>query len=154
MIDFAAVQARLVERLEAVADEILEDGTTRRFGAVVPRDFFEPPLRSFVCLYYDGEQEEEETLANVMTRHRWVVAAKWQLQSALSAANDFEIEKAESLRALKRELRGNSNLDGTVTDLKLGLAQYSREANEAGDRWAVMRFNVDVWDLEGEEIAP
>lgn len=154
-MDHQDARDRIIALLQAVADQELSETEppVKRFEEVIARDFYHPPALRFVSLHYAGESEEEETLGNAMTWHRWEICCWWRLTVVTSEAERFELEKAETLRALKTQIRGDYRLGGTVGGARLTPAEYGREFDENRDRWATMRFSYEVYDMEGEEIS-
>lgn len=154
MIDPAAVIAELTATLDALRTEGRVDIVAVGVGLGVPQ------TDRLALVWFDGEADEQETLANVMTDYRFSVALCWLVRSAASAQDDVEVEMMATLRRAKELLRAASSLGGLVTDLKLTPAQ--RFVGPLTDMVAAtsqvpiyhqLRFDVIVSDLEGEVIS-
>ncbi|MCX7618928.1 hypothetical protein [Tepidiforma sp.] len=163
MIDPQAVLDELEDILRDVAAETVTAGApgVRRFDAVVQGiGIGAPAVDRLAMVWFDGEADETETLANVMTDYRFGVALCWVARAAQSEGERLDAEMMETLRRVKAELRARSRLGGEVTDLKLTPA--GRFVGPLGDMvvqqgqvpiYHQLQFDVVISDYEGEVIS-
>ena len=112
------------------------------------------------CIFYSmGEGELPDAYRNgSLTRaflsERWAIKVFWE-PTANAAKRETRIEEQWDIRrAITTALRGDSQLGGNVSDLKI--RTVTQEPENYGDndaRWDVLTVMFDTWDLTGEAIA-
>lgn len=158
-MNFNSVVSAINTILETVAAQTVSYGNTgvTRFAQVVQGEPMQLPQNDrLVAFWYAGEEEEAETLGNVMTWHRFQVGLYWHPRVMLSDVENLEAERMDSLRAVKTALRADSDLGAVVADLKLTTAQHGVTQFGEQDRfirYSTLTFELHVWDSEGEAIA-
>lgn len=112
------------------------------------------------CIFYSmGEGDLPEAYRNgSLTRaflsERWAIKVFWE-PTPVKAKRETRIEEQWDIRrAITSALRGDSQLGGNVSDLKV--ISVTQEPENYGDndaRWDVLTIVFDTWDLVGEAIA-
>lgn len=148
----------VIDRLQA----IFEGHTTPTFTVVTGEPLALAPDGSpFLCFWYLGDQPAREgrmTLGNVMVEERFKVICLWHRQIELGTFEAFEKEIWDANRTLKAALRGDSTLNGYVTDLDVTDSEVDYGVFPIqGTSSAVYRsleFELLLRALDEEAIAP
>jgi hypothetical protein len=160
VIDIEDVIDALKTKLDAVAAQTGPYGR-KRFDVVVTGVGLQAPdVSRLAAVWWDGEDSEEETLANVMTTHRFGVVLAWVARSAQSETKRLDVEMADTLRAVKTALRADSTLGGLITRLTMTpasrviapLADGVAVGGQAAPLYHQLLFDVLVDDYEGEAV--
>lgn len=112
------------------------------------------------CIFYSmGEGDLPEAYRNgSLTRaflsERWAIKVFWNPTPIPEKRETRLEEQWDVRRAITSALRGDSQLGGNVSDLKV--ISVTQEPENYGDndaRWDVLTIVFDTWDLTGEAIA-
>jgi hypothetical protein len=161
MIDTTEVVSALVGALQSVAVQLRPMGGPRLMAVVpgVPVGATDVDRAAYV--WWDGEDSERETLGNIMVTHRFVVALAWVVRPSRALYAELESEIIDTVRAVKTQLRGDSTLGGSVTDLKLtpairttGPLLDPAVSSGTSPVYHIIQFDVLIDDYEAEVIAP
>ena len=147
MTNTAEARELAIERMRELVSEV--EGVAATFLG----DIRTPYEAKVACLVYLGD-EKEETFANVMVRHRWNARVYWPIANLRQEmAGEVEMDMFHTSRDIQEKLRGDSQLSGYVSDLKIGDAetQYLELGENVVCR--VLTIPVDLWELEAEAIS-
>lgn len=114
-----------------------------------------------IAFWFEGESEKGNTLKNVMVTHEIRIRVFWRRPATddVRARSALELEIWDTTRGIQAALRGDSDLNSSVTDLEIGLATRGAadvlvgtgiEAVEA----PTLDMSVYLQELEAEEITP
>ena len=109
--------------------------------------------------WYVGEGEKSETMGNVMVRDLWRTRVYWRPRLAAADREALELAVWDCSRALQAAFRADSQLGGNCDDLRIGLAEGNgwQEVGplEGGvERYRVLTFDIEIWNLNAEDIDP
>lgn len=103
--------------------------------------------------WFSGESAKTKTLGNVMVTQTWTVRCYWRVQASAQSRQATELEIWNAVRAIQAGFRGDSTLDGNVTDLDISLASVGW-SDVGGNAFRICSFDLELIDLEAESIAP
>lgn len=111
------------------------------------------------ALWFVGESEKTKTMSNVMVTQTWRVRVYWRPRLADDDRAALELAVWDCCRNLQAAFRADSSLGGNVSDMEITLAEGNGwvdvGALESGpDRYRVLSFDLELWELEGEAITP
>lgn len=111
-----------------------------------------PPGDRAAFVYYRGDIGLFDTLADSSIAERLMITCLWRPGSSVQVSKAIEVEMQRANRAIQRALKGDSQLGGNATDLKLGdtEAGYLVIGNIS---LRALSIPFDVWIYEAEPIA-
>lgn len=108
----------------------------------------------FAAYWFAGETRKEKTLSQVMVWHRFSVVCYWPLIGADETLRaSIELAAWNACRDVQTAFRADSQLGGNTGDLEVSLAQVGY-VEVAGAQFRFVRFDLELWDLNEEAIAP
>lgn len=161
MIAFDTVVAAIEAHLQAVAAQTVTIGNVgvTRFNQVIQGPGQLPNGDRIAAFWVSEVADDQQTFGNVLTTYRFTVALYWQPRKMASDHPNMEMERLDSLRAVRTRFRADSTLGGSVTDLDIGPASSSVSQGLAPDgtpltpAYIAFTFDLLIEDYEGEAIA-
>lgn len=162
MIAIDTVVAAIEAHLEAVAAQTVTVGNVgvTRFNQVIQGPVHLPQGDRIAAFWVSEVTDTAETFGNVLTTYRFTVGLYWEPRPATSDHPNLEMERLDSLRAVRTRFRADSTLGGAVTDLDIGPALSSVSQGVAPNgqpltqAYIAFTFDLLIEDYEGEAIAP
>lgn len=113
-----------------------------------------------LCIFYQaGEGELPDayrsgTFRTAFTAERWIVKCFWLPRAQEGAREALLLEQWDAKRGIQALLRGDSQLGGNVSDLKIRrVDQQPEQFGENAAEFDVLTIEFDTWDLVGEAIS-
>lgn len=161
MIAFDTVVAAIEAHLQAVAAQTVTIGNVgvTRFNQVMQGPLYRPQSDRIAAFWISEVSDEQQTLGNVLTTYRFTVGLYWEMRALPSDQPLIELERLDSLRAVRTRFRADSTLGDSVTDLDIGpavhsITQYLEPARgQASAPFLTLTFDLFIEDYEGEAIA-
>ncbi len=138
--------------LDAIATH-LNAVTTPTFQHVIRAEPLSVPASPAVGFWYAGDSTLFESLGDVSIEERFIIRALWRIEEASQVRESVELEVWNANRAIQTALRGDSQLGGNCTDLKLAEATVGY-VQIGGAVFRALTIPVAVWVYESEAIAP
>lgn len=137
--------------------ELLRSISKPRFDEYVVGQPRSVSAERVVAFWYLGDEPPPEgpaTLGNAMVYEVFMVRGYWKVSDAPQLRESREGELWDFVRNSKAAFRGDSTLNGNVTDLDVGEASTGIETFANGNTRRVAFYELRVKDLEAEAIAP
>lgn len=127
--------------------------TNPTFAVVLRAEPLAIPASPLAAYYYTGDETLAETLGDVQIAERFTVRCYWRVEAAQQVRESIELEVWNANRAIQAALRGDSQLGGNCTDLKIAEATAGY-LSVGGPVYRTLEIPLTVWVYESESIAP
>ena len=106
-----------------------------------------------VASWFGGEVTKSKTLGNVLVTQEWVVRCYFRVQASQENREKIELEIWNACRSVQTAFRADSQLGGNCTDLEISIADVGW-TTIGGVTFRALSFNLELYELEAEAIAP
>lgn len=131
----------------------LEAITTPVFAVVLRAEPLAIPASPLAAFYYTGDDLLFETLSDASVRERFTIRCYWRVEAAQQVRESIELEVWNANRAIQAALRGDAQLGGNCTDLKIAEASAGYLA-VGGPVYRTLEIPLSVHMYASETIAP